>query len=43
MHRIPTVLELTQDTFQKVMNAPQAPLVVIVAGEAAVMEKAEQR
>jgi len=43
MHRIPAVLELTQDTFQKVMNAPQAPLVVIVAGEGAVMEKAEQR
>jgi len=42
-HRIPTVLELTQDTFQKVMNAPQAPLVVIVAGEGTVKEKAEQR
>jgi thioredoxin domain-containing protein 5 len=28
-HRLPTSLELTQDTFQNVMNAPQAPLVVI--------------
>ncbi|RDB15626.1 Thioredoxin domain-containing protein 5 [Hypsizygus marmoreus] len=30
-HRLPTALELTQDTFQTVMNAPQAPLVVIAA------------
>lgn len=30
-HRLPTSLELTQDTFQSVMNAPQAPLVVIAA------------
>jgi len=30
-HRLPTSLELTQDTFQTVMKAPQAPLVVIAA------------
>ena len=30
-HRLPTTLQLTQDTFQSVMNAPQAPLVVIAA------------
>lgn len=30
-HRLPTMLELTQDTFQTVMNAPQSPLVVIAA------------
>ncbi|KAF8239442.1 protein disulfide isomerase [Tricholoma matsutake] len=30
-HRLSTTTELTQDTFQKVMNAPQAPLVVIAA------------
>ncbi|KAJ7078087.1 thioredoxin-domain-containing protein [Mycena epipterygia] len=30
-NRLPTSLELTQDTFQSVMNAPHAPLVVIAA------------
>ncbi|PPR04006.1 hypothetical protein CVT24_010499 [Panaeolus cyanescens] len=30
-HRLPASLELTQDTFQDVMKAPQAPLVVIAA------------
>jgi thioredoxin domain-containing protein 5 len=30
-NRLPTALELTQDTFQLVMNAPHAPLVVIAA------------
>jgi thioredoxin domain-containing protein 5 len=30
-HRLSTVVELTRDTFQKVMNAPQEPLVVIAA------------
>ncbi|CAA7270749.1 unnamed protein product [Cyclocybe aegerita] len=30
-HRVPTAVELTQDSFQGVMNAPQAPLVVIVS------------
>ena len=33
-HRLPTTLQLTQDTFQSVMNAPQAPLVVIAASQA---------
>ncbi|PPQ86762.1 hypothetical protein CVT25_012407 [Psilocybe cyanescens] len=28
-HRLPTTLELTRDTFQSVMNAPQTPLVVL--------------
>ncbi|KAJ7691735.1 hypothetical protein B0H17DRAFT_1169048 [Mycena rosella] len=31
VNRLPTALELTQDTFQLVMNAPHAPLVVIAA------------
>ncbi|TRM68611.1 thioredoxin-like protein [Schizophyllum amplum] len=30
-NRLPTVVELTQDSFQTVMNAPQSPLVVIAA------------
>ena len=30
-NRVPTALELTQDTFQGVMNAPHHPLVVLVA------------
>ena len=30
-HRLSTTVELTQDTFQSVMNAPQAPLVLIAA------------
>lgn len=30
-HRLPTTLELTDSTFQSVMNAPQSPLVVIAA------------
>ncbi|KAL0949845.1 hypothetical protein HGRIS_009879 [Hohenbuehelia grisea] len=30
-NRLPTATELTQDTFQSVMNAPHHPLVVIVA------------
>ena len=33
-HRLPTTLELTRDTFQRVMNAPQAPLVVIAGSQA---------
>ncbi|KAH9483160.1 Thioredoxin domain-containing protein 5 [Psilocybe cubensis] len=28
-HRLPTTTELTRDTFQSVMNAPQSPLVVL--------------
>jgi hypothetical protein len=43
-HQLPTSLELTQDTFQRVMNAPQAPLVVIAAvGEGPLKEKVEER
>ncbi|KDR74372.1 hypothetical protein GALMADRAFT_250250 [Galerina marginata CBS 339.88] len=38
-HRLPTSLELTQDSFQSVMNAPQAPLVVIAAAPEALKEK----
>lgn len=33
-NRLPTALELNQDTFQSVMNAPHRPLVVIVAVDA---------
>ncbi len=42
-HRIPTSLELTQDNFQKVMNAPQAPLVVIATASEALKDKVGQR
>ncbi|KAF8164798.1 protein disulfide isomerase [Crassisporium funariophilum] len=42
-HRVPTVLELTQDSFQGVMNAPQAPLVVIAAADKDTKEKIQQR
>ncbi|PPQ88692.1 hypothetical protein CVT26_000276, partial [Gymnopilus dilepis] len=42
-HRLPTTLELTQDTFQGVMNAPQKPLVVIFAAPEGMKEKVMQR
>ncbi|KAG6890196.1 hypothetical protein C0992_002853 [Termitomyces sp. T32_za158] len=42
-NRLPTVLELTQDTFQGVMNAPQAPLVVIAAVTPANSDKVAER
>ncbi|KAG6915044.1 hypothetical protein DXG01_013774 [Tephrocybe rancida] len=41
--RLPVALELTQDTFQSVMNAPQAPLVVIAAVRGANMEKVGEK
>lgn len=42
-HRLPTSLELTRDTFQGVMNAPQAPLVVIAAGREALKGQIMER
>ncbi|GLB33372.1 putative thioredoxin [Lyophyllum shimeji] len=42
-HRLPTTTELTQDTFQNVMNAPQAPLVVIAAYGPATKDKIAER
>ncbi|KAF5387700.1 hypothetical protein D9615_000009 [Tricholomella constricta] len=42
-HRLPTTIELTQDTFQGVMNAPQAPLVVIAAVGPSIMDRAQER
>lgn len=42
-HRLPTTLELTQDTFQSVMNAPQAPLVFIAAATGRNKEKVKTR
>ncbi|KAF8075957.1 protein disulfide isomerase [Lyophyllum atratum] len=42
-HRLSTTVELTQDTFQNVMNAPQAPLVVITAFGPAMREKVRDR
>lgn len=42
-HRLPTTLELTRDTFQSVMNAPQSPLVVISAGPLALKAKIMER
>jgi len=42
-HRLSTAMELTQDTFQKVMNAPQEPLVVIAAVTQGHKSKVEER
>lgn len=42
-HRIPSTLELTRDTFQSVMNAPHAPLVVIAAVTAQTKARVEER
>ncbi|TFK35040.1 protein disulfide isomerase [Crucibulum laeve] len=42
-HRLPTTLELTQDTFQGVMNAPEKPLVVIAAVTKDNKEQVKQR
>ncbi|PFH44884.1 hypothetical protein AMATHDRAFT_72161 [Amanita thiersii Skay4041] len=42
-HRLPTWIELTQDTFQQVMNAPEEPLVLIAAVPPALKGKAEER
>ncbi|KAF8815825.1 protein disulfide isomerase [Phlegmacium glaucopus] len=42
-HRLPTTLELTQDTFQSVMNAPQSPLVVIAASHKDKSDKIRDR
>jgi thioredoxin domain-containing protein 5 len=42
-HRLSTAMELTQDTFQKVMNAPQQPLVVIAAVTQGHKNKVEER
>lgn len=42
-HRLPTSVELTSDTFQSVMSAPQAPLVVIAAAPEAMKEKVMTR
>ncbi|KAG6813179.1 hypothetical protein H0H92_013299 [Tricholoma furcatifolium] len=41
--RLPTTLELSQDTFQSVMNAPQAPLVVIAAVTPSMQDRVVQR
>ncbi|KAF8632392.1 hypothetical protein AX17_004833 [Amanita inopinata Kibby_2008] len=42
-HRLPTTTELTQDTFQRVMNAPEQPLVVIAAVPPALNEEVNHR
>ncbi|KAF8217811.1 hypothetical protein K438DRAFT_1795686 [Mycena galopus ATCC 62051] len=42
-NRLPTSLELMQDTFQSVMNAPHAPLVVIAAVGPDTQEKVAKR
>ncbi|KAF7334231.1 Protein disulfide isomerase [Mycena sanguinolenta] len=42
-NRLPTSLELMQDTFQSVMNAPHAPLVVIAAVGPDTREKVAER
>ncbi|KAL1747767.1 thioredoxin-like protein [Schizophyllum fasciatum] len=38
-NRLPAVTELTQDSFQSVMNAPQSPLVVIAAARGAAVQE----
>ncbi|EDR04936.1 protein disulfide isomerase [Laccaria bicolor S238N-H82] len=42
-HRLPTTLELTQDTFQAVMNAPHAPLVMIAVSTSKTEDIIEER
>ncbi|KAJ7171825.1 protein disulfide isomerase [Mycena crocata] len=42
-NRLPTALELTQDTFQLVMNAPHAPLVVIAGVRSDTRDKVAER
>ncbi|KAF9468758.1 protein disulfide isomerase [Collybia nuda] len=42
-HRLSTIVELNQDTFQQVMNAPQEPLVVIAAVTKEVTDKVKER
>lgn len=42
-HRIPSFLELSSDSFQSVMNAPQEPLVVIAAVTEQMQGKAKLR
>lgn len=41
-NRLPTVLALTQETFQDVMNAPHAPLVVLAAVPPTQTERAKE-
>ncbi|KAJ7461840.1 protein disulfide isomerase [Mycena galericulata] len=42
-NRLPTSMELTQDTFQSVMNAPHTPLVVIAAVTKDTRDKVSER
>jgi thioredoxin domain-containing protein 5 len=42
-NRIPTTVELNQDTFQQVMNAPHKPLVVIAAVNKITKEKVAEK
>ncbi|EAU82485.2 thioredoxin domain containing 5 [Coprinopsis cinerea okayama7 len=42
-NRLPTSLELTQDTFQSVMNAPHAPLVVIATSNKILEDKIQNK
>ncbi|KAF8624254.1 hypothetical protein AX15_005967 [Amanita polypyramis BW_CC] len=42
-HRLPTSLELTQDTFQTIMNAPEEPLVVIAAVPKGLTDRIQKR
>jgi len=42
-NRVPTIVELNQETFQEVMNAPQKPLVVIVAVNQSTKEKVAEK
>ncbi|KAJ2925492.1 hypothetical protein H1R20_g11602, partial [Candolleomyces eurysporus] len=42
-HHLPGAIELHQDTFQTVMNAPHSPLVVIATSNAKISDKIEGR
>jgi len=42
-NRVPTTVELNQETFQLVMNAPHKPLVVIAAVKASMKEKVAEK
>jgi len=43
VNRLPTTVELTQDTFQSVMNSPARPLVVLAAVTKSTKDKVEER
>ncbi|KIK54363.1 hypothetical protein GYMLUDRAFT_48733 [Collybiopsis luxurians FD-317 M1] len=43
LHRLPTTSELTQDSFQSIMNSPARPLVVLAAVSSGTKDKVQAR